>query len=210
MILKLIKFNCVKSTNDEAIKIIRSKKNSKGIVVSNLQTKGRGTHGKRWISKKGNFFGSIFFPLKDDYPPFNEFFVISPIIVSEIIEKFCVGKKISFKWPNDLLINGKKICGILQEIVTLNKNKFLIIGIGINVISSPDINIEYKATNILKETKKKPHINEIINLMISSYENFFINLNIYSFSKFYLFTIFNCFNFRCSSRHYITKGYYKS
>ena len=72
----------------------------------------------------------------------------------------------------------------MQEIVTLNKNKFLIIGIGINVISSPDINIEYKATNILKETKKKPHINEIINLMISSYEKFFVNLSSYNFVNF--------------------------
>ena len=184
MKFEIFKFNSVTSTNDIAISLIKEKKKESGCIFAEVETKGRGTHGKRWISKKGNFFGSIFFPLKDDYPPFNEFFVISPIIVSEIIEKFCVGKKISFKWPNDLLINGKKICGILQEIVTLNKNKFLIIGIGINVISSPDINIEYKATNILKETKKKPHINEIINLMISSYEKFFVNLSSYNFVNF--------------------------
>ena len=184
MFIQINNYSKVTSTNDIAISLIKEKKKESGCIFAEVQTKGRGTHGKRWISKKGNFFGSIFFPLKDDYPPFNEFFVISPIIVSEIIEKFCVGKKISFKWPNDLLINGKKICGILQEIVTLNKNKFLIIGIGINVISSPDINIEYKATNILKETKKKPHINEIINLMISSYEKFFVNLSSYNFVNF--------------------------
>ena len=64
MLLKFIKFNCVKSTNDVAIKLIKSKKNFKGIVVSNFQTKGRGTMGKKWISYQGNFFVSIFFELK--------------------------------------------------------------------------------------------------------------------------------------------------
>ena len=61
MILKLIKFNCVKSTNDEAIRIIRSQKDSQGIVISNFQTQGKGTMGKKWISYNGNFFASIFF-----------------------------------------------------------------------------------------------------------------------------------------------------
>ena len=52
MRLNLIKFQRVKSTNDEAIKIIRSKKNKQGIVISNLQTNGKGTMGKKWISQK--------------------------------------------------------------------------------------------------------------------------------------------------------------
>ena len=58
MNLKLIKLNQVKSTNDEAIKIIRSKKIFKGIIVANFQSKGRGTMGKKWISQKGNLFFS--------------------------------------------------------------------------------------------------------------------------------------------------------
>ena len=64
MKLDLIRFKRVKSTNDEAIKIIRSKKNKQGIVISDLQTRGKGTMGKKWISQKGNFFVSIFFELK--------------------------------------------------------------------------------------------------------------------------------------------------
>ncbi len=60
MILNLIRLNKVESTNDEAIKIIKSKKEKRGIIISNLQTKGRGTMGKKWISLKGNFFASIF------------------------------------------------------------------------------------------------------------------------------------------------------
>ena len=60
MRLNLIKFKKVKSTNDEAIKIIRSNKNKQGIVISELQTNGKGTMGKKWISLTGNFFASIF------------------------------------------------------------------------------------------------------------------------------------------------------
>ena len=61
MIIKLTKFNRVNSTNDQAIKMIKLKKIFQGIVVANLQTKGKGTMGKKWISQKGNFFGSVFF-----------------------------------------------------------------------------------------------------------------------------------------------------
>ena len=80
MKLKLIKFNCVKSTNDQAVKIIRSKKNKQGIIISNSQTNGKGTMGKKWISRKGNFFVSIFFELKKTLPDFKEFSLINPLL----------------------------------------------------------------------------------------------------------------------------------
>ncbi len=97
---------------------------------------------------------------------------------------FCEKKKISFKWPNDLFINGKKICGILQELVTSNEKKFLIIGIGLNIVSCPNINTEYQATNILLETKRKPSVGELIKLIIFSYEKFFINIASYNYMNF--------------------------
>jgi len=61
MKLKIIKFKSVKSTNDEAIKLIRSNKFFSGLVTTDSQIKGRGTIGKKWISYKGNIFISIFF-----------------------------------------------------------------------------------------------------------------------------------------------------
>ena len=64
MRLNLIKFGTVKSTNDIAINIIRSKKSNAGIIVSDNQTKGRGTMGKEWVSLNGNLFTTIFFELK--------------------------------------------------------------------------------------------------------------------------------------------------
>ena len=179
-----LKFGKVTSTNDIAIKLIKKNKKKSGYIFANEQTKGRGTQGKKWISNKGNLFSSIFFPLNKNYPTFAEFSIINPLIISNVISFFCDKKDISIKWPNDVFVNKKKICGILQEVIISNNKKFLIVGIGINIISSPNINDKYKATNILVETRKKPSINKIINLVINSYENFFINLGSYDYTNF--------------------------
>ena len=82
------------------------------------------------------------------------------------------------------MINKKKVCGLLQEVITFNNEKFLIIGIGINVISNPTIKNKYKATNILSEIDMKPKINELIKLLISSYESFFENIKKYNYTNY--------------------------
>ena len=184
MKFEIFKFKNVTSTNDVAINLIKKKEKEIGCVYADKQTKGRGTYGTQWISDKGNLFGSIFFPLKRNYPPFKEFSIITPVIITSVIEHFLEKKYISFKLPNDVLVNGKKICGILQELVTSNSKKFLIIGIGINIISNPNVNTKYQATNILLETKKKPSASKIINLIISSYEKFFFNINSYNYNNY--------------------------
>ena len=184
MKFEIFKFENVTSTNDVAINLIKEKQREFGCVYANTQTKGRGTHGRVWFSDRGNLFASIFFPLKNSYPPFNEFSIINPVIISGVIKHFCNRENINLKFPNDVLVNGKKICGILQELVTSNNKKFLIIGIGINVVSSPDINSKYQATNISLQTKKIPKIKEIIDLIISSYEKFFVDLNSYDYLHF--------------------------
>jgi len=184
MKFEIFKFENVTSTNDVAINLIKEEQKEFGCVYAGIQTKGRGTHGRKWISNKGNFFVSIFFPLKNNYPPFNEFSIINPIIISGVIKHFCEKKNIKLKFPNDIFVNRRKICGILQELITINSKKFLIIGIGINIVSNPKINNKYQATNILLETKKKPTIKEIIDLIISSYEKFFIDLNSYNYGRF--------------------------
>ena len=69
--------------------MIKNKAKKAGCIYANLQTKGRGTHGKKWFSNEGNLFSSIFFPLKENYPPFNEFSFINPVIISNVINNFC-------------------------------------------------------------------------------------------------------------------------
>lgn len=183
MRFKIYNYKVIKSTNDIAMKLIKKNKNS-GCVLAKNQTKGRGTRGKKWISKEGNLFTSIFFHLKKKYPPFNEFSIVNSLIVSNVIKNYCKKSSISLKFPNDILVNKKKICGILQEIITLRKKKFLIIGIGLNILSNPKFNDKYKATNIFKESKKKPTNIEVVKKIVISYENFFKDLKNYSFKEF--------------------------
>jgi len=184
MKLEIFKFKKVTSTNDTAMSLIKKERKKSGCVFSALQTKGRGTRGKRWLSYKGNLLVSIFFELKKNYPPFNEFSIINPVIIKKTLKHFCKTQCISFKHPNDLLLNGKKFCGILQELVTFNSKKYLIIGIGININSSPKTLNKINFTNILLETKKKTTLTRVIKNLIFNYEKFFLNLKSYNYKKF--------------------------
>ena len=85
--------------------------------------------------------------------------------IKKVISKL-INKNLTIKWPNDLLLNKKKICGILQETTTYNNSLFMVLGIGINLIKSPKI-INYTTANILDEVginvSKKIIIKNIIN-----------------------------------------------
>ena len=183
MKFKIYKYKEVTSTNDIAVNLIKNKK-IYGCVCADMQTKGRGTHGKKWISIKGNLFSSLFFPLEKKLPTFNEFSLINPIIISSVIQKFCKNQNINLKYPNDIFLNKKKICGILQEVIKINKKSFLIIGIGLNVISNPKIKDIYETTSILKETNKRNKVINIIDEITQAYQIFFKDMNNYDFNKF--------------------------
>jgi BirA family biotin operon repressor/biotin-[acetyl-CoA-carboxylase] ligase len=183
MKFKIFKYKTVNSTNEKAIELIKKKKYENGFVYALSQKKGKGRYGRRWISKKGNFFGSIFFHLKKNYPTVEEFSLINPILNIDILSKYCGRKKTFFKLPNDIYINKKKICGILQEVIIKEQKKYLIVGI--NIFSNPKIK-NNPSTNIYRETKKKPKLLEIVNKIIAKYEQFFSNLNLYKFFNFKL------------------------
>ena len=149
---KIFKFKRVKSTNNTAIRIIKESNYNLGMVISETQIKGKGQYGKKWISLKGNLFVSFFNKLNKSNLKISTITKINCLLVKELLSKF-TKKKILFKKPNDLLIDKKKICGILQEVILIKDNKFLITGIGINVTKNPVIR-NYPATNLQEVTKK--------------------------------------------------------
>tara|TARA_B100000676_G_C17671839_1_gene626791 strand:+ start:183 stop:707 length:525 start_codon:yes stop_codon:yes gene_type:complete len=151
MKFKKYSYNIVKSTNDVSLRKIKLKK-KQGIIISNTQTSGRGRYGKHWISIKGNLFMSIFYKINNN-TKLNKITKNNCKIIKRAIAKF-INKKITIKAPNDLLINSQKFCGILQETCFNENSKFLIIGIGINVVGCPQIN-NYPTTYLNKYTKKK-------------------------------------------------------
>ena len=167
MKLKKYQFKRVKNTNDVAIKKIKSGISS-GIILTETQTKGRGQYGKKWISFKGNLLMSIFFEINTDTSIKNMTFKNCEMI-RKSIQKF-TKSKIKIKPPNDLLINKEKICGILQETFFRNKKKFIIIGIGLNLVKSPKI-INYPTNYLNKYTSKKISKLMLIRSVKYLYEN---------------------------------------
>ena len=146
MKLKKFKFKRVKSTNNTAIRIIKESSYNKGMVIAETQTNGRGQYGRKWISSKGNLFVSFFNELNKKNLSINTITKINCTLVKKLLSTF-TRKKIIFKKPNDLLINKKKICGILQEVINEKGINYIIIGIGINVKKNPKIT-KYPATNL--------------------------------------------------------------
>ena len=143
----------VKSTNDYSINLIKKNISIKGIVFSDVQTKGRGTYGNSWISNAGNIFCSVYKKVKNRKSvreaQFNSLKIVMKYLKKIGIQK----KKIKIKPPNDILIDNKKICGILVESIEYKKKLYLIVGIGLNFISSPKIK-NYETTFLKKYTKK--------------------------------------------------------
>ena len=151
MKLKKYSYNVVKSTNDVSFRKIRSN-SSQGAIISNNQTIGRGRYGKKWISIKGNLFMSIFYKIQHK-TNLKKITKENCQIVKSSISKF-LNMKITIKAPNDLLIKNQKFCGILQETCFNENSKFLIVGIGVNIVGSPKIN-NYPTTYLNKYTKKR-------------------------------------------------------
>jgi BirA family biotin operon repressor/biotin-[acetyl-CoA-carboxylase] ligase len=170
MKLKQFNFKKVKSTNQTAIRLIKSSKNEFGLIVSEAQSKGKGQYGRKWISHKGNIFLSFFYKLENINLSLSSLTKINCFLVKNVISKY-YKKKITFKLPNDLLINKKKICGILQEKIEKSKKQYLIVGIGFNLIKSPNIP-NYPTTNLLKITNQKINKKKFVKELKITFEKF--------------------------------------
>ena len=168
MKLKKYLFKSVTSTNDIAIKKIK-KGAHLGIIIAKKQTRGRGRYGNKWIYLKNNLFISVFFKLSNKIS-LKKLTAVSCKIVKNSIIKL-LNKKITIKKPNDLLINKKKVCGILKETIFFKNKKFAIIGIGINLDRSPIID-NYPTTYLNFFSKKKITSFKVYNEIKKNFENY--------------------------------------
>ncbi|HEY4715802.1 MAG TPA: biotin--[acetyl-CoA-carboxylase] ligase [bacterium] len=107
------------------------------VVVAESQTAGRGRLGRMWVSPPGNniYISAI---LRPDMPPYisPQITLVAGVAVARTVEKV-TGIRAGIKWPNDLLLNGKKFCGILTEMNSeSDKINFIVLGIGVNLNST--------------------------------------------------------------------------
>jgi len=163
MKIQIIKYNSVDSTNNVAIRRIKKGKIKPTLIIASSQKKGRGQYGRKWTSYRGNIFMSFYFNLKKNITIKSLSKKIYKILKKSL--EIFINEKITIKLPNDLLIKGSKVCGILQETIIYDNNKYFIVGIGINIIKSPKIenkqvsflqkynNNKIKKTDIYKKIK---------------------------------------------------------
>jgi len=135
-------------------------------MIADEQTSGVGRRGNEWISPKGNIY--ISFLIKYDLSIENHF-LFSALTANSITKflKTYIHENIDIKWPNDININGKKIAGIMTEIIEKNNIQYIIIGAGINILTSPKIT-DYK-TCCLKDYKVNLSYESVLINMIESY-----------------------------------------
>ena len=156
------------------------------IIIADEQTNGRGRFGNNWCSiKNKGIYYSIIFEKSSENLKYETLTLFISLAISRLIEHFSINPKI--KWPNDILISGKKVCGILSESISNNNRDFIIIGIGINLYHNSfdfENDIKDKATSISLNTSKQIDREGFINLLteyIHIYYNYFLS---YTFSNF--------------------------
>jgi len=148
---KIISYKEINSTNDAAYSLAASGSAEGTVVIAEYQMKGRGRLGRKWISPKGKgaYFSVI---LRPDILP-TELSVItlfSSLAVAKTVRE-AVGLPAFIKWPNDILIKGQKVCGVLTELNgEMDKVNFVIAGIGININTSREL-LPEGATSLSEE-----------------------------------------------------------
>ena len=160
------------STNDEAFRLGIAGAPEGTAVIADSQTKGKGRLQRVWHSPPGsNIYTSIL--LRPNYSPDQapQISIAAGVAVAEIINEYCPGQ-VQLKWPNDVLLNKKKVCGILAQMKTsADVIDFVVVGMGINVnigYNQLPQDIRTIATSLAIETGREIARLELI---ISLYEN---------------------------------------
>jgi BirA family biotin operon repressor/biotin-[acetyl-CoA-carboxylase] ligase len=150
---RLVRYDTVGSTNDEAKRLARAGAEEGTVVWALEQNAGRGRRGRVWASPRGNLYASVI--LRPDCPVNRaaQLGFVAALAVGDTLGAIFGGAAgLSYKWPNDVLLHGHKIAGILLE-SELGQGvvpAFVVVGVGINLASSPG-DAEFPATSIAEQ-----------------------------------------------------------
>jgi BirA family biotin operon repressor/biotin-[acetyl-CoA-carboxylase] ligase len=173
---KVIYYPSLPSTNDAAREEAQKGAVEGTVIVAGEQTAGRGRMKRGWLSPRGSIALSIILYPELTYLP--SLIMVASLGVARCIEKVA-GLKAEIKWPNDVLINGKKVCGILIESEVKGKRAdYAVTGIGINVNLKPaDFpQMPPTATSLYQELGRDVSQLDIIRCLLAEIESLYLAL----------------------------------
>ncbi|MEQ8195601.1 MAG: biotin--[acetyl-CoA-carboxylase] ligase [Rhodospirillales bacterium] len=141
------------STNEEMKRLAAAGKAGHGSVVrADVQTAGRGRRGRVWVSKPGNLYCSFLLLPRRSLNQSAQLSFVMAVAVADALEKITGGDRaVTGKWPNDVLLRGRKIAGILLETVSVNpegeESEGIVAGLGVNIAHYPE-DTAYPATSL--------------------------------------------------------------
>lgn len=156
---KLYQFSCIPSTNNFAKTLIDSGENA--LIFADEQSGGRGTKGRSFFSKQGGVYATKL-DFYQNFPTKNAFEIMAKTAaaVCKTLEDFHL--KPCVKWPNDIFVSDKKICGILIEnAFDRNTIKYSIVGIGLNVCNELPDELQSIATTMRLQLKNAPSVEQV-------------------------------------------------
>ena len=174
---KVIYFNSLESTNKTA-KEVAAVNDEGTVVVAEQQTKGRGRLGREWISpnRKGLYFSVILKPDTDPTKVAKLTLMGAAAVNRGLLD---MGMESQIKWPNDIVIKGKKVAGILTEMnCELGTINHIVIGIGINVNQSRDeipYELRDRATSLLIEGNRAINRKELLAAVLNRLDEFYLD-----------------------------------
>lgn len=167
-------FREVTSTNDVAKELAAKGAEEGTVVIAEMQTRGRGRIGRRWISPAGGIWFSIV--LRPDVAPRDalKLTLTAAVAVAQALRE-TLELHAEIKWPNDVLIEGRKVCGILTEMSTRGQTvDFVTLGIGINanvdLIAFPE-SLRDSLTSLRKELKRQVNRERLLQALLEELEN---------------------------------------
>lgn len=144
------RYETLDSTNEEARRLAAKGDVGPLWIVARVQTQGRGRRGRDWVSETGNLFAThLTHALRERA---GELTFAAALATADTVAALAPSRNVQVKWPNDVLLNGRKTAGILLEAFAPDA---LAIGIGINLAHCPE-GTEFPATSIKNETGVAP------------------------------------------------------
>jgi BirA family biotin operon repressor/biotin-[acetyl-CoA-carboxylase] ligase len=176
MHFSIVRFDTIDSTNTEALKQAREGAYEGACVIARQQTAGRGRQGRSWVSPMdAGLYVSVVLRPKLDAKYLPLITLATAVAVFETLAE--LGLTPEIKWPNDVLLNEKKICGILAETAETEQGLAIVVGVGINVTSNsfpPELGDT--ATSIEGELNIPVTFSDLESTLLRQFDNWYSKL----------------------------------